>query len=210
MFYVIFDFNGTVLDDVDVSLKSINCCIEKYLNRKPLNLDEYLHVFTFPIQKYYEKVGFNWDDGYSYEEVGKVWFDKYRELKDEYKVFDGVIEVLKHNHKLGNKNILLSASHLDTLKLQLVELGIDEYFDEVLGIENIYAASKIEIATKWMKDKDPKQCMFIGDTLHDLETARAMGIDNAYLVARGHQAKDVLLKEYDRVEDDIRMVKICE
>ena len=208
MQYIIFDFNGTVVNDVAVSLKAINCCIEKYLKRGPLSMDEYLHVFTFPIQKYYEDVGFNWNDGYSYEEVGQVWYDKYREYKNEYKVFEGVVDVLKKNHELGNKNILLSASHLETLKIQLQELEISEYFDEVLGIENIYAASKIDIAVKWMQGKNPNDCKFIGDSLHDLETANAMGIKDTTLVARGHQAKDVLLKEYNNVVDDIRQVKI--
>lgn len=208
MKYIIFDFNGTIVDDVAVSLKAINCCVEKYLARKPLSLDEYLHVFTFPIQEYYEKVGFDWNDGYSYEEVGQVWYDKYREFKNEYKVFDGVVDVLINSHMLGNKNILLSASHLDTLKTQLSELGINEYFDEVLGIENIYAASKIDIAVKWIKDKNPNDCKFIGDSLHDLQTANAMGIVDTTLVARGHQAKDVLLKEYNNVVDDIRQVEL--
>lgn len=208
MKYTIFDFNGTIVDDVNVSLKAINCCINKYLKREPLSLDEYLHVFTFPIQSYYEKVGFDWNDGYSYEEVGQLWFDKYREYKNEYKVFDGVVDVLKRNRQLGNKNILLSASHLETLKIQLIELNISEYFDEVLGIENIYAASKIDVALKWMKGKNPDDCMFIGDSLHDLQTANAMGIKNTTLVARGHQAKDVLEKEYQNVVDDIRQVRI--
>ena len=54
-----------------------------------------------------------------------------------------------------------------------------------------------------------RYCMFIGDSLHDLESAKAMGIKNCVLVARGHQAKDILVKEYDNVVDDIREVKLC-
>ena len=43
MKYVIFDFNGTVLDDVDVCIKAENHTIEHFkLNRKPLTKDEYL------------------------------------------------------------------------------------------------------------------------------------------------------------------------
>lgn len=208
MLYVVFDFNGTILDDKLVGLKAENECIKKYLKRPLMDLDEYLHKFSFPVKEYYEKVGFRWDDGYTYEEVGQLWFDKYREFKDEYKVFDGVIEILKQNHKKGYKNILLSASSLVELKKQLDELGISEYFDEVLGIDNIYAESKIGVAKKWIEDKNPADCMFIGDSLHDLDAARAMGISNCILVAKGHQAKDILLQEYDNVVDDIREVVI--
>jgi len=207
MKYVIFDFNGTVLNDVDVCIKAENLTIEHFgLERGPLSKDEYLHLFTFPVKDYYTNVGFDWNR-YSYEEVGSYWFDWYCKLKPEYKIYDGVEEMLIRNHEKGNRNILLSASSLVELKKQLEELGIKKYFDEVLGIDNIYAGSKVNIALKWITDKDPADCMMIGDSLHDLETAKAMGVD-CVLVAKGHQAKDVLTKEYDKVVDDIREVEL--
>lgn len=205
MKYIIFDFNGTVIDDVDICIKAENMTIEHFgLNRKPLTKDEYLHIFTFPVKSYYEAVGFDWTKN-SYEEIGKYWFDIYQNSESEYKVHDGVVDILIKNHEEGNKNILLSASHLDQLKRQLKYLNIDKYFDEVLGIDNIYAGSKVDIGLNWIKDKDPKDCLMIGDSLHDLETARAMNVD-CILVAKGHQAKDVLTKEYDKVVDDIRSI----
>ena len=169
-------------------------------------MEEYLRIFTFPVKKYYENVGFDWSKN-SYAEVGQYWFDWYRRLRDEYEVHEGVIEVLQKNHEKGNKNILLSASSLVELKKQLEELNIASYFDEVLGIDNIYAGSKIDIALDWIKDKDPADCLMIGDTLHDLETAKAMGV-NCVLVAKGHQAKEILEEECDKVYEDIREVEL--
>ena len=49
----------------------------------------------------------------------------------------------------------------------------------------------------------------IGDSLHDLESAEAMGVE-CVLVSKGHQSKEVLLENYDKVVDDIREVKIWE
>ena len=49
MKYVVFDFNGTILDDVKVGLKAENVCIKKFLKRPPMELDEYLHSFTFSV-----------------------------------------------------------------------------------------------------------------------------------------------------------------
>jgi len=207
MKYIVFDFNGTVLDDTDVGLKAENHCIEHFgLNRPPLTKDEYLHIFTFPVKDYYEKVGFDWNK-FSYEEVGDYWFKWYCALKDQYKVHDGVVEFLKKSHDLGYTNILLSASKLSELKIQLKELGIEQYFDEVLGLDNIYAFSKVGIGKEWIKDKNPDDCFMIGDSLHDKEVADEMGI-KCILVAKGHQAKDVLVKECKNVVDDIREIKI--
>lgn len=209
MKYIIFDFNGTILDDVDVCIASENETIKKFnLDRLPLSRDEYLHLFTFPVKDYYTKVGFDWSK-YTYEEVGDYWFNQYRSRRNDYKIFDGVIETLIKSRELGNKNILLSASSLEPLKEQLQELGISEYFDEVLGIDNIYAGSKVDIALKWISDKNPKDCLMIGDSLHDKEVADAMGV-RCVLVSKGHQAKDILLQETNDVVDDIREVIIWE
>ena len=207
MKYIIYDFNGTVLDDMEVCLKAENDTIRHFgLDREPLSMDEYLHIFTFPVKDYYEAVGFDWNV-YSYAEVGAYWFSCYCARKNEYKVYDGVTDFLKMSHEKGYRNILLSASSLVELKKQLQELGIEEYFDEVLGIDNIYAGSKVNVALQWMKDKDPEECLMIGDTLHDLETAKAMNI-RCVLIGKGHQAKEILERECDEVYDDIREVKI--
>jgi len=207
MKYVIFDFNGTVLDDVDVCLKAENHTIEHFgLKRDPLTRDEYLHIFTFPVKDYYERVGFNWNE-FSYEEVGRYWFDWYCALKNEYRLHEGVIELLKENRSKGLKNILLSASSLVELKKQLEELNIAEYFDEVLGLGNIYAGSKEDIALDWINDKDKDECIMLGDSLHDLEVAKAMGV-KCILIARGHQARDILTANWEDVVDDITEVKI--
>lgn len=207
MKYVILDFNGTVLDDIDVCIKAENKTIEHFkLDRPPITKEEYLDIFTFPVKNYYEKVGFDWNK-YSYEEVGAYWFTWYRKLKDEYKLVDGIVELLKDNRNKGYKNILLSASSLVELKIQLKELGIEEYFDEVLAIDNIYAGSKEHVALKWIEDKDPSECIMIGDTLHDLDVAKVMNV-KCILVANGHQSKKVLVANHDLVIDDLSEVKI--
>jgi len=205
MRYWIYDFNGTILDDLDACIWCENQTIKKYLNRAPLTKEEYLNIFCFPVKDYYEKVGFSWDK-FNYEEVGDYWYSFYKESSKFYKLHDGVIEVLKRNHNNKDKNICLSASRKDELIRQLKELGIYELFDEVLGTSDIYAYSKIPVALDWIKDKDPNNCLFIGDTLHDKEVADAMKV-RCVLVSKGHQAKEKLIKECDDVVDDIREVK---
>ena len=56
---IVFDFNGTILDDVDLSLKCLNGIVKKYGVRDALNLDEYREVFDFPVIDYYRNVGFD-------------------------------------------------------------------------------------------------------------------------------------------------------
>ena len=76
MKYIVLDFNGTIIDDVDVSLECLNILRARFLNLAPLSLDEYRHIFTFPIIDYYKCAGFDFKD-VSFEEVGKMWVDLY-------------------------------------------------------------------------------------------------------------------------------------
>ena len=201
--YIIYDFNGTVLDDVKVSLAAINVLSRKYL-AKEIYLAEYHKCFTFPISSYYQNVGFDFSLK-PFEEIGLEWVKEYNSRRSEYELFPGIVDQLESNRQKVKKNILLSASDLDMLKEQLRELGIFELFDEVLGIDNVFAKSKLPIALGFIKDKNPDECVMIGDTLHDLEVARGMGVD-CILVANGHQSYESLKKEYDRVVRDIREV----
>lgn len=207
MKYLILDFNGTVLDDTKVSLAALNCAIAKYLDREPVEMDEYLHIFTFPISEYYKNAGFDFDKGdYTYEEAGLVWYEHYTSHRSDYKIHDGIIELIDEARKKDYRIVLLSASDLALLKEQLKELNIESYFDEVLGIDNIYAQSKMDIALKWGNDKDLSEAIFVGDSLHDLECAQAMGVNDVYLTCKGHQARDVLEKKWNKVIDEFSEV----
>ena len=48
--YIIFDFNGTLLDDVSISLDALNYCLHKYVDKnKTISLNSYLDEFSFPV-----------------------------------------------------------------------------------------------------------------------------------------------------------------
>ena len=206
MKYVILDFNGTIVDDLDLCIESMNESIEKYLDRGPLDREEYYEKFGFPVKDYYEKVGFDFDE-LDWTEVGQSWMGRYIDKRSRSRVHDGIVDFLIENHDKGNKNIVLSASRTDNLVDHLKELNIYQYFDEVLGIDNIYASSKIQTGLDFVKDKNKEDCLMIVDSIHDLETANEMGI-RCILIAKGHQKKEKLEAVCDEVYDDIREVRI--
>ena len=75
------------------------------------------------------------------------------------------------------RQVILSASKRQNLLGQMARFDILPYFDEVLGLDHIYATSKEGIGRAWMERAgvDPADCAMIGDTLHDADVARAMG-----------------------------------
>ena len=207
MKYVIFDFNGTIVDDVDVCLDSLNRLVDKYLNRKHVSKEEYREVFSFPVIEYYQKVGFNFDK-LDWFKIAREFHDYYSAYINETKLFPGVIDLLEYTKSKGYKNIILSASRIDMLKNHLNLLGVTKYFDEILGIDDIYANSKIHIARNFIADKNKKDCIYLGDSEHDFETAKEMDID-CVLVASGHVNKERLSNCGCKVIDKIEDFKLC-
>ena len=59
--YIIWDFNGTIIDDVEVGIKSVNPLLAARGLKTLDSLAEYQSVFTFPIKEYYRNLGFDFD-----------------------------------------------------------------------------------------------------------------------------------------------------
>ena len=56
--HIIWDYNGTILDDTQLVLDILNIMLEEK-RLKTCTMDEYREVFDFPIIDYYINVGFD-------------------------------------------------------------------------------------------------------------------------------------------------------
>ena len=77
--------------------------------------------------------------------------------------------------------------------MQARRLDVHAHFEALVGLDDHYAAGKIEVGQAWMERSgvDPKVTVLIGDTDHDLEVARALGVQ-CLLVPSGHQSAERL------------------
>ena len=200
--YIIFDFNGTIIDDVDLCLEALNMLLE-YNGKPKCSYDKYKHIFTFPIRKYYELAGFDFNK-HSYEHLAHIFIDYYQDRSLDCSLYPNSIETFKYLIDKGYTLIILSASKLDNLLEQVNHFKIAKYFNYILGTSDIYAYSKVQIGINFMKENNINhdEVMMIGDTLHDHEVACEMGIDGI-LTSSGHQAKDVLEKANTVILDSI-------
>ena len=189
--YLVLDFNGTIIDDVDLCLNILNHLLEER-NYKKVSLEEYKHIFTFPIKKYYINAGFDLEK-YSFTSISNEFMSLYQKASLNCKLYEGINELIDKCNNNRIKVVLLSASQIDNLKEQTDHFGLSEKFEAILGTSTIEAASKVEIGKKYFIDKQDKKILFVGDTTHDAEVASAIGAD-ALLITHGHQARDILLK----------------
>jgi phosphoglycolate phosphatase len=55
---IIWDWNGTLIDDLDIAVKSI-CTLLVEHELPEISVEKYRNVFGFPVRKYYEDIGFD-------------------------------------------------------------------------------------------------------------------------------------------------------
>ena len=183
--YCIWDFNGTIFDDVGASISAVNTLLAERGLKTLDSKDKYQEVFDFPIIDYYRRIGFDFDKE-PYEVIAPLWVDLYLENSKKSGLFEDVVPTLNFFEARGIKQSVLSASEKNMLIGQLRELGIYDRFEEIMGIDNIYAESKIALAKDWKHRHEGEKALFIGDTTHDYETAEVLGAD-CYLISAGHQ-----------------------
>ncbi|MDO9628372.1 MAG: HAD hydrolase-like protein [Acholeplasmataceae bacterium] len=201
MKYIFWDFNGTILDDARLCFDILNeMLIEE--ERPTVTFEEYLMIFTFPVEAYYAKV---YDlKKTPFKVLAHRFIDSYQPRSLKLSLHENAVDTIKHFEKMGYINILLSASEEKNLEEQLKHFEIRHLFQYVLGTSNVYAKSKVQVGKDFIEKMniDTKNAVMVGDTLHDAEVAKELGMD-IILFTKGHQHKERLqnYKNIDSFQD---------
>lgn len=202
--HIIWDFNGTILNDVDTGIDAVNAVLSKYGKPTIDDVDYYREKFCFPVIDYYDSIGLEREN---FDIYAPAWFHEYSIREPHAPVFEGVIETLDFFKSNGYKQYLLSATERSMLKKQTDRLRITGYFSELIGQDTIEAHGKIGEAIAFVNRTKPKKVLLIGDTLHDFEVASAINAD-CFLLAYGHQDRKRLestgCKVFNGIKDVLR------
>ncbi len=201
--HIIWDFNGTVLDDVKMSVEAVNDMLKRR-NLPPTDVDTYKDTLVMPLTEYYKTVGIYCDDISVLSNEFRACCQNHNELA---RIFDGVKEVIDTAKEKGIKNILLSSLYHEHLESEVKKYGIGDWFDTVLGLPDKNLGSKFENAQNLFKKQgiDAKNTLFLGDIVSDAQTAKKLGAD-CILIANGHMSFKKCSDECDKVVLDVKDV----
>ena len=191
--YIMWDWNGTLLDDLKANFDTINKLLSDRNLPQMKSLEEYRSLFCFPVIGFYEKTGFDLENE-KFENIAKDYVREYYSRFFECELFNESEAILRYILTSGREQLIVSATEQESLLKQVEEFGIDHLFTEILGMSDIYARSKVELAERWIKEKgvNPSEVLFIGDTTHDKEVADSIGC-RCILISSGHNSKERLL-----------------
>ena len=187
---ILWDWNGTLVADVPHVVKMNNLTLEQFGYRHTSEA-EYRAKFRHPVHEYYYDLGVTAED---FPKIAKVWNKAYVDGFDTVPLTEGAAEAVRRFKEAGHKQVIISASQVDQLRAQVEHFPeLQGVFDEVLGLSNQLAVSKVHLAVDYLARTGEKaeDCVFLGDTTHDAETAAAIGC-RCILIEGGHQERRVL------------------
>ncbi len=202
---IIWDWNGTLLNDKQVSIDAVNVLLKK--RKIPIITEEkYLDSFGFPVKDYYERIGFDFSIE-PFEVPAFEFIETYYSSIKNAELHINSINALNIFAKLGYKQFILSAAEHNKLVKLLTSFGIERYFESIAGLKHDYGTSKIEMGRALLDNYQIKagNACLIGDTDHDYEVAEALGC-RCILIANGHQPKSKLQQSGCLVIDDIEQL----
>lgn len=200
--HIIWDWNGTLQDDVLAAVVGINVLL-KQRGMPPVDIQKHRELFSFPARNYYIALGFdlekeNWD------EMSNTFIKAFL-AEPSTDLFDWTIPTLSYfkEHSVGMS--LVSAAELKTLIKSVEKYGILHYFDNIVGLTDHGAGSKAENAKSLVSTFDIPldEIYLIGDTSHDKEVADYVGC-NCILVESGYESRERLLNSGAKVIPSIK------
>ena len=140
--YIVFDFDNTVVNSLDLWYKVIDRESFKHFGVKRIKDFKKIRkgLGNNEIARKFLEVT-NLSD-VTVQDVFDCWFERMSVYyTQKIKIIDGVLEYIKYLKDKGYKIILSSATNADLLKVEVSHLGLDKYFEEIYT-EQIFGISK--------------------------------------------------------------------
>ena len=188
--HLIWDWNGTLLDDVAAAVGALGRMLAKR-GVAPVTVDRYRRRFGFPVRPFYAELGVDlekWDWDGICEDFHEFVAQEPQSVRED------ALAALELAALAGFRQSVLSALRQDLLDRALAENGFDRFMHRAFGTDNLDGCSKLQRGRELMAElgAGAGNVVLVGDTLHDAEVARAIGA-RCVLVTCGHQAPDRLV-----------------
>lgn len=196
--HVVWDWNGTLLDDAHHAVNIMNHLLSEH-QLPIINQKTYKELFGFPVKNYYEKLGFDFSK-INFEQLSHKFVDHYMQGVSQCRPFLHSKKLLQEVKKQNKMQSILSASDQDSLNHVVSHFQLKDYFDHLFGIDNKLAGSKLNRGFDLLKEAGvpASETVLIGDTDHDLEVGKALGVE-VVLLAHGHQSEERLRQVHHQV-----------
>jgi phosphoglycolate phosphatase-like HAD superfamily hydrolase len=207
--HIVWDWNGTLLDDNPVMLASVNA-VCAHFGRPAIDMETWQAALCRPLWRCYGKI---LDRDLSAPEdwatVERLYHEAYRLNLVDCRTASDAADVLTQARRLGLSQSLLSMGLHHDVTEQAGQFGVSDFLTQVDGVKDKVAGGhkadhlKVHLETLGL---DPRACALIGDVTDDAAAARAVGAEcvlvttgmtgRPELEATGHSVADSLTEAF--------------
>jgi phosphoglycolate phosphatase len=173
---IIFDWSGVVKDAVRVQFWVVNKMFEKF-GVKEISYDEFRKNWEQPYMKFYNKYIPDLTEEDQTRAYLKAMADKDCPPAQEY---PGISDLIKKLKKRGKFLIILSSDWPETILPEIKKFGLENIFDDKIIAVHDKTKSMKEIMER--HSLNPKEAVLIGDSNHEMEIAREVGIKSIAVI----------------------------
>jgi phosphoglycolate phosphatase-like HAD superfamily hydrolase len=191
--HVVWDWNGTLLNDNHAVLAAVNEVCTGF-GRPELTWNQWQAAYARPMRLSYEQVLQRALDDEEWEQIDKLYHDRYDALLHTCELATGAHDVLRAWSTSGRTQSLLSMWFHSRLTPTVEQYGLTQYFTRVDGLPGeVGGGSKADSLIRHLQEQqlDPAAVVLIGDVVDDAHAARAAGTQ-CVLVATGAMTRDAL------------------
>ena len=187
---VIFDFDGVVIDSLEVQRKAFNDSFRMVSDGPPPSFEEFLSHSGDSIKNIFMKMG-----------LPLSMVEPYREIASSnihlIQVVEGMVDVFKEIKRLGLKSGICTGKDRKRTIQILNFLNLSDYFDAVVCSDDVsnpkpHPESLLAIIKNLNSTAD--KSVLIGDGRNDIICAREAGV-KSIAVSWGHSPEEILLQE---------------
>lgn len=166
---IILDWSGTLVDDFQPVLEATNEIFRQY-GKQGMTESEFREKFFLPFPDFYKI----YLPEATMVELEHHYHTSFKLLQENIQLLPYALEFLEYAQSQGMPLFILSTIHQDHWTVQSARLGIRDYFKKAY----VQALDKRKTILHLLAehDLDPHETLFVGDMMHDIETAKHGGV----------------------------------
>jgi phosphoglycolate phosphatase-like HAD superfamily hydrolase len=175
--HVVWDWNGTLLDDLEVVVGSVNASLAM-LRAAPIDAEGYRTHYTRPVDRFYARLLGRAVGADEWVAIDETFHRAYRAGLDRAHLAAGAVAAMDAVRAAGRSQSLLSMWWHEELVPHVTARGLAGYFVRVDGNRHAAGDTKEEHLRRHLAalgEADAAQVLVIGDALDDARAAAAVG-----------------------------------
>jgi phosphoglycolate phosphatase len=203
--FVVWDWNGTLLDDTDAVLVCVNKVMAE-LKQQPITMEKFRDTQIRPLEHFYRAVGLNEEDiTRALENERSIFHDNYEPMADTVPLRKGALEILHLLKTSHVANIILS-NHISSQIVRLLKNHeIEDYFETVMAYISREKQHRDQTKGEKLRDymtakgMNGANALIVGDTLEEIEIARGLGMTSIAITGGVHSERRLRALNPDHV-----------